>query len=127
MLQQEFEARAIKVSPVEYMAIEEVYNNSDLDKDEFCKQWCKMNRSRVEEYRKRERERLREEKYRDALFDVYYKYRDYSYDKLGMTAINVLTKVEKKVVEHFGIPAEEFLLSLNQVMIRIKAVMRVVA
>ena len=37
----------VEVSNDEFWAINEVYNNSDLDKDEFCKMWCKMNASRV--------------------------------------------------------------------------------
>lgn len=48
MNKQEFENRVlVKVSEVEYEAIETVYMNSDLDKDEFCKLWCKMNARRV--------------------------------------------------------------------------------
>ena len=38
----------VEVSNNEFWAINEVYNNSDLNKDEFCKMWCKMNKSRVE-------------------------------------------------------------------------------
>lgn len=33
----------MSVTPDEYTHIEEVYMNSDLDKDEFCKEWAKMN------------------------------------------------------------------------------------
>lgn len=48
MLQQEFfERTGVEVSNYEFDAIHEVYMNSDLDKDEFCKVWCKMNASRV--------------------------------------------------------------------------------
>lgn len=48
MLQQEFEARVkVQVSYKEYESINEVYNNSDLDKDEFCKMWVRMNGERV--------------------------------------------------------------------------------
>ena len=49
MLQQEFESRVgIAVSANEYAAIEQVYMNSDVEKDEFCKLWAKMNRQRIE-------------------------------------------------------------------------------
>lgn len=42
MMQQEFEARVKKtVSYKEFLSINEVYMNSDLDKDEFCKEWVK--------------------------------------------------------------------------------------
>lgn len=48
MLQQEFESRVgIAVSANEYAAIEQVYMNSDVEKDEFCKLWAKMNRQRI--------------------------------------------------------------------------------
>lgn len=48
MLQHEFESRVgIKVSAKEYAAIEQVYMSSDVEKDEFCKLWAKMNRQRI--------------------------------------------------------------------------------
>jgi hypothetical protein len=48
MTKQEFENRTnVQVSFDEYEHIEVVYMASDLDKDEFCKMWCKMNKSRV--------------------------------------------------------------------------------
>ena len=48
MLHSEFIQRTgVEVSNYEFDAINEVYMNSDLDKDEFCKVWCKMNASRV--------------------------------------------------------------------------------
>ena len=45
----EFEDRTLvtNVSNYEFEAIHAVYMASDLDKDEFCKMWCKMNASRV--------------------------------------------------------------------------------
>lgn len=49
MLQSEFTERTkVQVSSEEFEAINEVYMNSDLDKDSFCALWCKMNRSRVD-------------------------------------------------------------------------------
>jgi len=48
MTQQEFIQRTkVEVSNEEFWAINEVYNYSDLDKDDFCKMWCKMNGTRV--------------------------------------------------------------------------------
>lgn len=48
MLQHEFESRVgIEVSAQEYAAIEQVYMNSDVEKDEFCKLWAKMNCQRI--------------------------------------------------------------------------------
>ena len=61
MTQVEFTNRTqVEVSAKEYAAIEEVYMNSDLDKDAFCKMWVKMNKSRVEAARRQDlRPRLR--------------------------------------------------------------------
>ena len=48
MTQQEFTNRTnVEVSYNEFNAIHEVYMSSDLDKDEFCKMWVKMNKTRV--------------------------------------------------------------------------------
>lgn len=49
MLHNEFtKLTGVQVSANEYAAIEIVYMNSDLNKFEFCKMWCKMNKSRVD-------------------------------------------------------------------------------
>ena len=49
MLQSEFTERTkVQVSVEEFEAIHEVYMNSDLNKDDFCAMWCKMNKSRVD-------------------------------------------------------------------------------
>ena len=48
MTQQEFQDRVkMKVSAKEYAAIEVIYMNCDLEKDEFCKAWVKMNVKRI--------------------------------------------------------------------------------
>lgn len=50
MTQQEFEARVkMSVSAEEFEAVNHVYMLSDLDKDNFCKMWVQMNKSRVEQ------------------------------------------------------------------------------
>ena len=62
MIQKEFQDRVkMQVSAQEYAAIEVVYMNSDLEKDEFCKMWKKMNAKRIAAYRKAEKEK--QEKY----------------------------------------------------------------
>lgn len=38
----------VKVSNDEFWAINEVYNNSEVTKQEFCQIWCKLNPTRVE-------------------------------------------------------------------------------
>lgn len=58
MTQKEFQDRVkMQVPAGEYTAIEVVYMNSDLEKDEFCKMWAKMNAKRIAAYRKAEKEK----------------------------------------------------------------------
>lgn len=45
----------MNVTADEFAHINEVYMNSDLDKDEFCKVWAKMNKSRVQRHKEEER------------------------------------------------------------------------
>ena len=74
MTQQEFFNRTnVEVSNSEFEAIHVVYLSSDLDKDEFCKMWCKMNKSRVQDAKVEARAKAREEAYRDALHKFYHK------------------------------------------------------
>ena len=83
MTQQEFFNRTgVEVSNNEFWAINEVYNNSDLDKDEFCKMWCKMNQSRVKAAKVERMESKRKAAYNEALSKWFEKYRgtQYFYD-----------------------------------------------
>ena len=67
MTKQEFEARVeMKVDEREFDAINVVYMNSDLEKDEFCKMWEKMNAKRISVYLKAEKEK--QEKYEHISF-----------------------------------------------------------
>jgi hypothetical protein len=48
MTRNEFETRTgVQVTDAEFWSINEVYNNSNVDKDEFCRLWKKMNPVRV--------------------------------------------------------------------------------
>ena len=62
MLHSEFTQRVqFEVSNEEFEAINVVYMASDLDKDEFCKMWRKMNAKRIKAYKaekKAEQERF---------------------------------------------------------------------
>ena len=67
MTQKEFQDRVkMQVSAQEYAAIEVVYMNSNLEKDEFCKMWKKMNAKRISVYLKSEKEK--QEKYEHISF-----------------------------------------------------------
>lgn len=50
MTKEEFEARTIEVSDSDFEAINQVYVNSGLEIDEFCKQWCDVNKNRGVNY-----------------------------------------------------------------------------
>ena len=74
MTQQEFTQRVnVEVSNKEFEAINEVYMNSDLDKDEFCKMWVKMNKTRVQNAKVERMIKAKDEAYRDALHNFYTK------------------------------------------------------
>lgn len=77
MTQQEFTQRVnVEVSNKEFEAINEVYTNSDLDKDEFCKMWVKMNKTRVQNAKVERMIKAKDEAYRDALYKFYIKNND---------------------------------------------------
>jgi hypothetical protein len=77
MTQQEFTQRVnVEVSNKEFEAINEVYMNSDLDKDEFCKMWVKMNNTRVQNAKVERMIKAKDEAYRDALHKFYTKNND---------------------------------------------------
>lgn len=120
MIQQEFEERVIvKVSAKEYEAIETVYMQSDLDKDEFCKLWIKMNKSRVNQAKKDKVEEDEKEKTRTMLFELSNmpQGKDFS-----LLADNYYNKKSKKVMESVGITMQD---TSNRVPI-FKSVSRVV-
>lgn len=120
MMQKEFEERVIvKVSAKEYEAIETVYMQSDLDKDEFCKLWIKMNKSRVNQAKKDKVEEEEKEKTRTMLFELSNipQEKDFS-----LLADNYYNKKSKKVMESVGITMQD---TSNRVPI-FKSVSRVV-
>ena len=71
MNKSEFEKRvSMSVSVEEYASIEEVYMNSDLDKDDFCKMWVKMNQSRVNKAKAAAKAQAKEDAKREALWNI---------------------------------------------------------
>ena len=74
MTQQEFTQRVnVEVSNSEFEAINVVYMNSELDKDEFCKMWVKMNKTRVQNAKIERKIKAKNEAYRNALHKFYNK------------------------------------------------------
>lgn len=111
MTQQEFTQRVeISVSPEEYAAIETVYMNSDLDKDEFCKLWVRMNHKRVNKAKEERIAKEKEEMLRGQLFMISTKPKCKDFTKL---ADCFYTKKEKKILERVGIYMEEEINGIN--------------
>lgn len=106
MRQFEFEERVkMHVSQKEYEAIEEVYMNSDLDKDEFCKMWVKMNKSRVKEAQEQEKKRQEASELKDKAWELYFKLRDaiiYDFDKWSEYCHLFLSQKEQALLEKLG-------------------------
>lgn len=114
MTQHEFESRTmVKVSSFEFEAINTVYMASEVDKDEFCKIWVKMNTKRVnaaKEARKREEAK---EMLRSQVFEIYAKrflpdfpWRANSIDFLHKSEIAILKKIGIEMehpVDPFGV------------------------
>lgn len=73
MLQQEFETRVkMIVDRDEYVnVIEPMYMAADVDKDEFCRLWAKMNHKRIEAAIKAQKEAKKEARLKERLFNVY--------------------------------------------------------
>lgn len=102
MLQQEFEARVkMTVSYKEFESINEVYNNSNLDKDEFCKLWVKMNVSRVRKAAEERKEKERVSAIREKAWDIINRY---NFSRMyGKPASSVLSKSQMSFCESVGI------------------------
>lgn len=96
MTQQEFENRVkMQVSCDEYKSIEQVYCNSDVDKDEFCRLWVKMNYKRVFAAREEQKRIEGLQALNEKVWDIYYKYnhRDAIWKMVSLPC-DVLTKKE---------------------------------
>ena len=103
MRQSEFETRVhMNVTAEEYSHIEEVYMNSDLDKDEFCKMWVKMNKTRVENAKVERMIKQKEEAYRDALHKFYTKTNDSNEFQTPICYVKI-SAYEVQAMSHAGI------------------------
>lgn len=93
MLIQEFTNRVkVQVSAEEFEAINTVYMASDLNKDEFCAMWRKMNASRVKAAK--EAERLQKEA--EARFVRLWKVEQKLFLATAYYAVDVLSESEIK-------------------------------
>lgn len=74
MMYSEFvERTGVYVGIAEFDAIVEVYNNSDVDKDEFCKLWAKMNFARVKAEKEQKAKEAKEAKAIEYITKMYNK------------------------------------------------------
>lgn len=110
MTQQEFQDRVkMKVSAKEYAAIEVVYMNCDLEKDEFCKAWVKMNVKRIAAYRKAEKEKQDKYEHISLLASTRELLRELAYRKgWGASPKQVLTSKVVKALDKADIYITEY-------------------
>ena len=104
MRQSEFETRVhMNVTAEEYSHIEEVYMNSDLDKDEFCALWVKMNQTRVNNAKAERKAAEEEQAKQEKLRNIVEKHMNDNWEKGCKMAEDVLSSTQKKVIEGAGI------------------------
>lgn len=110
MTKQEFEVRAkIEVTEQEYYSvIEPMYMSSDVDKDEFCAMWRKMNHKRVKLYLADQLKRKQERERKDRLFDLKWKIECLPMEKKGTLAVLFLTDKQMQDLKEVGIETEEW-------------------
>lgn len=105
MTQEEFQTRVqMTVSYKEFDAINEVYMNSDLEKDDFCKAWVKMNQSRVNKAKAEAKAQAEKEAQREALYNIINKDWSYSYE---YNADECFNKKQKILLDKVGIDIVE--------------------
>ena len=88
----------MQVSAEEFSVIEQVYMASDVDKDEFCRLWVKMNAQRVKAAKELAAQQDRERKQREQLWSIIMQYGGMSYDVMSSQADTVLTKRQQQLL-----------------------------
>lgn len=61
----------VKVTGLEFEVINDFYMSCELDKDEFCKMWCKMNANRVARAKAEIKKAQEEAQRKDMAMDIY--------------------------------------------------------
>lgn len=104
MLISEFvERTGITPNADEWDSINEVYNNADCDKDEFCALWCKMNAKRVEKAKEVKKVAEKEAQHIEWLWNIVKKaLKDYE-NAYDTKAEDWLMARQKRACEYFGI------------------------
>ena len=111
MTQQEFKNRTgVEISYQEFNAIHEVYVNSDLDKDGFCKMWVKMNTTRVAQAKVEAERQAEKEAMFEMMWNIIMEFGSIATcsDEMHTTlAINLLTEEQQKNLASLGIDMTE--------------------
>jgi len=111
MTQQEFTQRTkVEVSYNEFNAIHEVYVNSDLDKDEFCKAWMNINAKRVAQAKADAKAKAEEEAKFEMLWDIIMEYGSIgtcSNEMHTELAVAILSEKQQENLESLGFDMKE--------------------
>lgn len=99
MTQKEFtQFTGVQVSNDEFWAINEVYNNSEVTKEEFCQMWCRINSIRVAEAKARAKKEAQKDSIRNKVNPILLKIEKQNdkYNRAGeICSSAVLTEKEK--------------------------------
>lgn len=107
MTQIEFTQRVgIEVSVKEFEAINEVYMNSGLDKDAFCRIWVKMNKTRVREARMKAAELREKQTLKEMAWALYQRISGMEDTHLAMAYTNLLPS-QRNFLHGIGIEVNE--------------------
>lgn len=107
MTQKEFTERTkVEVSTEEFEVINTMYMGSSLDKDAWCKQWCKLNDLRVKNAKAEMKAKAKAEALRDKVFGILDTLRCYaakSWQNWSHLTINHITIKQVTLLESIGI------------------------
>lgn len=101
---QEFQSRTqVSVDVSEFESITTVYMQSDVDKDTFCKMWCKMNATRV----MAAKEQAKKQQTIDKVFSMVMTNPEWTdVEHCNDIAVAVLSSKDKALIESIGISLE---------------------
>ena len=101
---QEFQSRTqVSVDVSEFESITTVYMQSDVDKDTFCKMWCKMNETRVMAAKKQ----AKKQQTIDKVFSMVMTNPEWTdVEHYNDIAVAVLSSKDKALIESIGISLE---------------------
>lgn len=101
---QEFQSRTqVSVDVSEFESITTVYMQSDVDKDTFCKMWCKMNATRV----MAAKEQAKKQQTIDKVFSMVMTNPEWTdVEHYNDIAVAILSSKDKALIESIGISLE---------------------